>query len=54
MAYISFFVDLTIVVNMLLSDYPVPNVGIQHKQDNTKAFVDGTDTGTGAVYIAER
>lgn len=38
---------------MLLTDFPVPNVGIQHKQDNTKAFVDGNETGTGSLYIAE-
>ncbi|XP_045200550.1 methylosome subunit pICln-like [Mercenaria mercenaria] len=38
---------------MLLTDYPVPNSGIHHKQDNTKAFIDENDTGTGALYIAE-
>lgn len=38
---------------MLLSDFPVPNTGIQHKQENTQAFVDGNDVGNGTLYIAE-
>lgn len=38
---------------MLLSNYPVPNEGIQHKQENTTAFIDGNDTGVGTLYIAE-
>ena len=39
---------------MLLTDFPVPNVGVQHKQDNTTVFIDGADKGKGALYIAER
>ncbi|KAL4219949.1 Methylosome subunit pICln [Mactra antiquata] len=38
---------------MLLTDFPVPETGIRHKEDNTKAFVDGNETGTGSLYIAE-
>lgn len=38
---------------MLLTDFPVPNVGIKHKEDNTTVFIDGADKGKGALYIAE-
>jgi len=39
---------------MILTDQPVPNVGIHHKEDNTRAFIDGNLTGTGSLYVAER
>lgn len=39
---------------MLLTDFPVPNVGIHHKEDNTQTFIDGKMLGTGSVYVAER
>ncbi|KAH3807839.1 methylosome subunit pICln-like [Dreissena polymorpha] len=38
---------------MLLTDFPVPTVGVHHKEDNTQAFIAGNLTGTGSIYIAE-
>ena len=39
---------------MLLTNIPVPDEGIYHKQENTQAFIDGKDVGNGSLFITER
>ncbi|XP_052784992.1 methylosome subunit pICln-like [Mya arenaria] len=38
---------------MLLTEFPIPNVGVHHKEDNVQTYIDGNLTGTGSLYIAE-
>ena len=39
---------------MLLTNIPIPDEGIYHKQENTTAFIDGKDVGNGSLFITER
>lgn len=38
---------------MLLTNIPIPDEGIYHKQENTQAFIDGKDVGNGSLFITE-
>jgi hypothetical protein len=41
-------------VRMILTALDVPTEGVRHVQDGTAAYVEGTNQGSGSLYITER
>lgn len=41
-------------LKMILTELDVPTEGVRHVQDETTAYVEGTNQGNGSLYITER